>query len=109
MGRIVLVGGCEIRFAGGDRFGNADIRSAARTGAGYHDPDYEYGRDYPAAFVQFTTQRHLCEIVNLINEERLRVDPMTTHTLPLEEVARAADLLIEHPDRALGIILKMTH
>ncbi len=109
MGRIVLVGGCEITLGGGASSGNLDIRAASRTGAGYHDEAYEYGQDYPDAFVQFTTQRNLREIVQLISEKRLLVDPMITHTMPLEKVGEAADMLIESPDKALGIVMKMSH
>lgn len=109
MGRMVLVGGCEVTYGGGAYTGNVDIRSASRTGPGYHDPNYEYGADYPNGFVQFTTQRNLREIISLISEKRLIVDPMTTHRVPLEEVGAAADELIEHPNKALGVILNMTH
>jgi threonine dehydrogenase-like Zn-dependent dehydrogenase len=109
MGRVVLVGGCAVTILGGASTGNMDIRSAARTGPGYHDPVYEYGHDYPSAFVPFTTQRNLREIVTLILEKRLMVDPMTTHRLPLESAPEAADLLINTPDRALGVIFQMTH
>jgi len=109
MGRIILVGGCEVTYSGGAHTGNIDVRSASRTGAGYHDPEYEYGKDYPNAFVQFTTQRNLKEIVNLISEKRLKVDPLTTHTMPLEKIGDAADLLVNTPDQAMGIILTMKH
>ena len=109
MGNAVLVGGCMVEIGGGAHTGNLNIKIASRTGAGYHDPEYEYGKDYPDAFVQFTTQRNLREIISLISEKRLLVDPMTTHTLPLEEVGKAADLLINTPDKAMGIILEMSH
>jgi threonine dehydrogenase-like Zn-dependent dehydrogenase len=109
MGRITLVGGCRIDLGGGAYSGNVDIRAASRTGAGYHDVDYEYGQDYPAAFIQFTTQRNLREIIALISEKRLVVDPMTTHTMPLEQVGEAADLLIKSPDKAMGIVMEMSH
>lgn len=109
MGNVVLVGGCLIEVGGGAYSGNLNIKAASRTGPGYHDSEYEYGKDYPDAFVQFTTQRNLREIISLISEKRLLVDPMTTHTLPLEDVAKAADLLINSPDKAMGIILEMSH
>ena len=109
MGNAVLVGGCNVEIGGGATSGNLNIKIASRTGPGYHDSEYEYGKDYPNAFVQFTTQRNLREIINLISEKRLLVDPMTTHTLPLEEVGKAADLLINSPDKAMGIVLKMSH
>ena len=109
MGRIVLIGGCAVEIGGGAASGNLDFLASSRTGAGYHDAAWEYGRDYPAAFVQFTTQRNLLEIVRLITEKRLLVDPMITHRLPLSDVGQAADLLLNQPDQAMGIILKMSH
>ncbi|MBQ7206285.1 MAG: hypothetical protein IJS01_00650 [Lentisphaeria bacterium] len=109
MGRVVLVGGCRVPVDGGAASGNLDIRASSRTGAGYHDHAWEYGRDYPAAFVQFTTQRNAQELIRLISEKRLAVDPLTTHRMPLENIAEAGDLLVEHPDRALGVILTMKH
>jgi len=109
MGNVVLVGGCMVEIGGGAHTGNLNIKIASRTGPGYHDSEYEYGKDYPNAFVQFTTQRNLREIISLISEKRLLVDPMTTHTLPLEEIEKAADLLINSPEKAMGIVLKMSH
>jgi len=109
MGNITLVGGCRVPVDGGAASGNLNIRVSSRTGAGYHDTAWEYGRDYPAAFVQFTTQRNAKELIRLTAEKRLLVDPLTTHRMPLEKIADAADLLVEHPDRSLGMILTMRH
>ncbi len=109
MGRIVLVGGCQVKIGGGAASGNIDVRSSARTGPGYHDPAWEYGADYPNAFIQFTTTRNLELIVRLISENKLLVDPLTTHNLPLEEAGKAADMLIGTPDQAMGIVLEMSH
>ena len=109
MGRIILVGGAEVTLKGGASTGNLDIRSSGRTGPGYHDTEYEHGQDYPDAFVQFTTQRNLKEIIRLIEEGRLKVDPMTTHTIELVNTAKAVNLLIDHPDQAMGVVLRMSH
>ncbi|MBR2373550.1 MAG: zinc-binding dehydrogenase, partial [Lentisphaeria bacterium] len=65
MGNIVLIGGCKVEIGGGAWSGNLDFRASSRTGAGYHDNDLEYGKDYPNAFVQFTTQCNLHEYINL--------------------------------------------
>lgn len=107
MGNIILIGGCTVEIGGGAASGNLNFMASSRTGAGYHDEAWEYGRDYPNAFVKFTTQRNLREIVRLMAEKRLLVEPMITHRLPLTEVGKAADLLINHPDQAMGICLKM--
>ncbi|MDD3116846.1 MAG: hypothetical protein PHO45_05695 [Victivallaceae bacterium] len=109
MGRIVLVGGCSVEVNGGATNGNLDILISSRTGPGYHDPQWEHGADYPNAFVTHNTRRNLYEIINLIAEKRLIVKPMTTHRMPLEEVEKATELLINSPDKALGIVLQMSH
>ena len=44
MGRIVLVGGARVTHGFGSALGNVDVRSAARTGPGYHDEAYEQGQ-----------------------------------------------------------------
>ena len=41
--------------------------------------------------------------------KRLKVDPMTTHHMPLSDAGKAADLLVNHPDQALGIVFEMSH
>ena len=109
MGNITLVGGCRVPVDGGAASGNLNIRISSRTGAGYHDPAWEYGKDYPAAFVQFTTMRNAVELLQLIGEKRLLVDEITTHKIPLENIKEAGDALIEHPDQSLGVVLTMKH
>jgi threonine dehydrogenase-like Zn-dependent dehydrogenase len=109
MGRITLVGGCQLTFRGGASSGNLNILSSARTGPGYKDKAYEYGQDYPNGFVQFTTQRNLDEIIRLIAEKKLIVDPMTTHKVKLKDVGSIANTLINEPEKALGVILEMEH
>lgn len=109
MGNVVLVGGCRIAVDGGAASGNLNIRVSSRTGAGYHDSAWEYGKDYPPAFVQFTTQRNGRELIALMAEKRLNVDALTTHRLPLDKIGEASDLLVDHPDQSLGVILTMNH
>lgn len=105
MGRVVIVGGAKITYSFPTRLGNMDIRAASRTGPGYHDKDYEYGRDYPATLVQWTTQRNLEDVVWWIDAGKLKVRPLITHRYPLDRVAEAYELLIENPGEALGVIL----
>lgn len=106
MGKIVLVGGCKLELNGGAAGGNLDVRVAARTGPGYHDRNWEYGQDYPHAIVPYTTRRNLEEVLFLIAARRLRVRELITDRMPLGEADRAADLLLNTPDRAMGIVLQ---
>lgn len=106
MGRVVIPGGCQITLRAGASLGNMDVRGAARTGPGYHDPEYEKGRDYPAVFVQWTTQRNLEEMLRAIAEKRISVEKLITHRFPLTQAPEACELLISQPDQALGVILQ---
>jgi NADPH2:quinone reductase len=106
MGRIVIVGGAHISQSFPTYLGNMDIRASSRTGPGYHDNAYEYGRDYPSAIVQWTTQRNLEEIIILINNGKLKVTPLITQRYPLDQVAEGYEKLIQSPNEALGVILK---
>ena len=105
MGRIVIVGGAHISHGFAAALGNLDVRSSARTGPGYHDEAWEHGQDYPPIFMPWTTRRNLEEVLRLIAEERLLVDPLITHRVPLQQAPEACEQLIQHPDRALGVVL----
>ncbi|MBT3342765.1 MAG: zinc-binding alcohol dehydrogenase [Gemmatimonadetes bacterium] len=106
MGRIVIVGGAKIEHGFAAALGNVDVRSAARTGPGYHDEPWEHGADYPSVFVEWSTRRNLEECLRAIALGKLRVDPLITHRLPLTEIGQAVDELVERPNGALGVILK---
>lgn len=106
MGRVVVVGGCTANLSFPVPFGNMDIRASSRTGPGYHDEAWERGANYPPVFVRWDTRSNMKLIVKLIADGRLNVRRLITHEFPLDEVGRACELLIEHPDQALGVILK---
>ena len=106
MGRIVIVGGARIAHQFASGLGNVDVRSAARTGPGYHDGAYEYGGDYPPVFVEWPTQRNMAECMRAIAAGRLKVSPLITHEFELERIGEAVDILVEEPEKALGVVLK---
>ena len=105
-GRIVIVGGARISHGFGASLGNVDVRSAARTGPGYHDSHWEAGHDYPPVLVDWSTQRNLSESLRAMADGRLRIEPLVTHRFPLDRIAEAVDLLIERPDGAVGVVLQ---
>lgn len=105
MGRIIIVGGAQIDHGFAAALGNVDVRSAARTGPGYHDEAYELGADYPRVFVNWTTQRNLCECLRAMEDGRLKVDHLITHRFALEDIGEAVDELVERPEAALGVVL----
>ena len=106
MGRIVIVGGAHISHAFAAGLGNVDVRSSARPGPGYHDEEYERGKDYPPVFVEWTTKRNLEESLRYVAEGKLKVKPLITHEYPLDKAGEACEKLIQTPNEALGVVLK---
>jgi threonine dehydrogenase-like Zn-dependent dehydrogenase len=105
MGVIVIVGGARFESSWPVPFGNVDVRASSRPGPGYHDEEWEHGRDYPPVFVEWTTRRNLEEVLRAASEGTLAFAPLITHRAPLREAPAMCEELIEHPDRALGVIL----
>ncbi|MCH7792615.1 MAG: hypothetical protein IID31_10090 [Planctomycetes bacterium] len=105
MGRIVIVGGAKIDHGFAAALGNLDVRSAARTGPGYHDDDWELGQDYPAVFVQWTTNRNMEECLAFIDSGSILVDPLITHRVSLADAPDACEALIQTPNEALGVVV----
>ena len=106
MGRIVLVGGARVTHGFGSALGNVDVRSAARTGPGYHDEAYEQGHAYPGVFVDWPTQRNLAECLRALADGKLQVEALYTHEFALDQIDAVVDLLVEAPATALGVIIK---
>ncbi len=107
MGRIVIVGGASITHGFAAGLGNVDVISAARTGPGYHDEDYEHGADYPPVFVPWPTQRNLELSLRLMSEGKIQVDPLITDIIPIDRASEACERLIQTPNEALGVVFSM--
>ena len=105
MGRIVIVGGARIEHQFAAALGNLDIRSSARTGPGYHDEEWEHGRDYPTVFVEWTTSRNMEECLNFVARGAISVDPLITHRVSLSDAPDACEALIQTPNEALGVVI----
>ncbi|MDP6779653.1 MAG: alcohol dehydrogenase, partial [Candidatus Latescibacteria bacterium] len=85
--------------------GNLDVRSAARTGPGYHDDAWEHGADYPPVFVEWSTKRNLEECLVFMASGDVQVEPLITHRVPLAQAPEACEDLIQRPGEALGVVL----
>ncbi len=105
MGRVVIVGGFAFHHRWAASLGNLDVRSAARTGPGFLDRQYEEGAGYPPVFVQWSTQRNLHECLRLMSEGRLAVSEFTSHVFPMSDAPHAIDTIVEHTDETVGVIL----
>ncbi len=105
MGRIVIVGGFSFKHQWAAALGNLDVRSAARTGPGFLDEEYETGASYPPVFVQWSTQRNLHECLRLMSEGRLDVGEFTTHVFAMSDAPEAIDTIVERTGETIGVVL----
>tara|TARA_Y100000588_G_scaffold358478_1_gene416665 strand:+ start:2709 stop:3764 length:1056 start_codon:yes stop_codon:yes gene_type:complete len=104
MGRVVIVGGARIDHVFAAALGNLDVRSAARTGPGYHDEAWEKGADYAPVFVRWDTRRNLEECLRFMASGHIQVDSMITHRVSLDDAPDACEILIQTPTEALGVV-----
>lgn len=107
MGKIVIVGAASMALPWSTT--NVDIHVAARTGPGYHDEEWEFGRDYPPVHMRWTTRTNLEVCMSMIAKGRLNVDSLTTHTISLENADTGISTIIKEPDKILGVIFEMKH
>ena len=71
-----------------------DFRISRSYGPGRYDAAYEQkGRDYPIGHVRWTETRNLEAFLQLIADGKLDLPSLITHRFPIEEAARAYDLI----------------
>jgi threonine dehydrogenase-like Zn-dependent dehydrogenase len=110
-GVLLLVGGYQADFSNASGDANPhtkeiDVRFVYGRGPGSRDPEWNLrGLDYPARFLRWTARSNLEALLHLQATGRVRAAPLLTHRFPVDRAAEAADLLIDHPDQALGVVL----
>jgi predicted dehydrogenase/threonine dehydrogenase-like Zn-dependent dehydrogenase len=94
-GRIVLTGVAGLRLSRDDFYKKElSFQVSCSYGPGRHDPAYErQGRDYPAAYVRWTAQRNFEAVLQMLAENRLRVEALITHRFAFEAMGEAYKLL----------------
>jgi threonine dehydrogenase-like Zn-dependent dehydrogenase len=103
-GRIVLVGGATVSHGFGAALGNVELRSAARTGPGYHDKAWERGASYPSVTVRWDTQAHLQLFVQWLAERKLTLTGLY-ETVPLTDAPTSCYALMDRQAEHLGVVV----
>ena len=76
-------------------------------GPGRYDLNYEEkGLDYPAAYVRWTEKRNMQAFQQLVHSGRIDPSYLTTHVFKFEEAPKAYDIVLNHSEPFLGILLK---
>lgn len=107
-GTVVTVGWPKFTYNGEiGQMNNIDLRRSSRTGAGYHDDEWELAdRDYPAVLVRWSTLRNLDLCMKLMSKKRIDVTALTTHHIPLKDVEKEIEKIIDHPENILGVLFE---
>jgi len=106
VGNLVVVGGIKAEIKFPVPLGNMDIRPSSRTGPGYHDLQYHMGRDYPRAYVRWTTRRNFVELLRQVADGSFRVSDLVSHRFAFEDAGKAYDMIVERTEWNLGVLLE---
>jgi predicted dehydrogenase/threonine dehydrogenase-like Zn-dependent dehydrogenase len=84
-----------------------ELRLSRSYGPGRYDVEYEEaGNDYPIAYVRWTEQRNMAEVVRLLGGGVLKVKPLITQRFPIEQAEAAYEAVAgKSQARPLGVLL----
>jgi len=104
-GKVVVVGDVGLKLERDPFYKKEiDFLISCSYGPGRYDYEYEMeGKDYPYNYVRWTEKRNMQSIIDLIVQQKLRVDPLITQVYSVADVQSAYDAL--HSGKALGVVL----
>jgi len=107
-GRIVVVGAVEMNFPWGEMYmKEIQLFMSRAYGPGSYDPLYEKkGMDYPISYVRWTENRNMEEFLRLLGTGRVKVKPLVTHSLALEQATEAYETILNPASGSLAVLLK---
>jgi predicted dehydrogenase/threonine dehydrogenase-like Zn-dependent dehydrogenase len=84
-----------------------DVYMSRSYGPGRYDSNYEeQGLDYPIAFVRWTENRNMTEVLRLIADGRLALEPLISRVYPVTEAEKAYAELQAEGEKPLGVLLE---
>lgn len=106
-GRIVDVGAVELNFPWYESYlKELQVFMARAYGPGSYDAAYEHqGQDYPLPYVRWTEKRNMEEFLRLAARGRMRLEGLITHRVPLEEAAKAYEIIMDPSQSSLAVLL----
>ncbi|HEY7533515.1 MAG TPA: bi-domain-containing oxidoreductase, partial [Nitrospiraceae bacterium] len=108
-GRVVIVGAVPTGFDREPYYyqKELDLRMSCSYGPGRYDPKYEQkGVDYPPAYVRWTEKRNMQAFQELLHSGKVDIGYLTTHEFALDQASSAYDLITEHTEPHVGILLR---
>ncbi|MFZ0297352.1 MAG: bi-domain-containing oxidoreductase [Candidatus Sulfotelmatobacter sp.] len=85
-----------------------NFRMSCSYGPGRYDSNYEErGQDYPLGYVRWTENRNMEAVLDMMAQRKLKVAPLITHRIPVDEGLRAYDIITgKIEERYLGIVIQ---
>jgi predicted dehydrogenase/threonine dehydrogenase-like Zn-dependent dehydrogenase len=84
-----------------------EVKLSRSYGPGRYDTNYEEkGHDYPVGYVRWTEQRNMEAFLDLLSEEKIDTDILTTHTYNIENADKAYDMILNNKEDYTGVLLK---
>ncbi len=104
-GKVVLVGDVNLNFNRDPFYSKEiDFLISCSYGPGRYDSSYENeGRDYPYSYVRWTENRNMELFVDLIEKNKLNLNPMIAHDFDLFDVDNAYSFL--RKNKGLGVVI----
>lgn len=106
-GEIVIVGDVGLELDRRPFYENElGLRFARSYGPGRYDRSYEdWAVDYPIGHVRWTEGRNIESFLDLVDQGRLDVSDLVSHTYPFNEATDAYELISERPGDVIGLQL----
>lgn len=107
-GKVIIVGAVSTGFSRNNYYRKElDLRMSSSYGPGRYDASYEEkGIDYPIGYVRFTENRNMQTYIDLLQNNKLSIDNIISHTFDLETAPKAYDIILRKNEQVTGIIIK---
>lgn len=107
-GKVIIVGAVPTGFKRPNYFKKElDLKMSCSYGPGRYDSEYEEGGiDYPYGYVRWTENRNMQAFVELIEEKKINLENLLTHTFHFSEAPSAYDLIMNKTEPFVGMVLK---
>lgn len=107
-GKVIIVGAVPTGFSRANYYKKElDLRMSSSYGPGRYDVNYEEkGIDYPIGYMRWTENRNMQSFIQLLEESKLDISALITHTFPLVDAPKAYDMILARQESFSGVVIQ---